>query len=235
MLKLTSDEDERRGAALMAWWAGEGAARVLAFDGEGLLLERAPRSRPLSRLSRNGRDDEAIRILCTVATRLHVPRRKGHPDLPTLAHWFRDLEAAAASRGGFLNQSLAAMRDLLSSERDVAILHGDLHHDNVLDFGPGRGWLAIDPKGLIGERAFDFATLFLNPDLADPSRPVATDPARFLQRLQLVAEAGNLDRRRLLEWILAWSGLSSIWSLDDPRAAGIAATIARFADMELNR
>jgi aminoglycoside/hydroxyurea antibiotic resistance kinase len=42
------------------------------------------------------------------------------------------------------------------------VLHGDLHHGNVLDFGL-RGWLAIDPKGLLGERGFDFANIFTNP------------------------------------------------------------------------
>jgi hypothetical protein len=52
-------------------------------------------------------------------------------------------------------------------------LHGDIHHDNILDFGR-RGWLAIDPKRLFGERGFDYANLFCNPDLSDPSHPVAT-------------------------------------------------------------
>lgn len=235
MLKLASDEDERRGATLMAWWAADGAAQVLASDGVALLMERAAGSQSLSEKSRDGQDDETIRILCAVASRLHAPRPKVRPDLPTLAHWFRDLEPAAVTHGGVLYLSVAALREVLSTEREITVLHGDLHHDNVLDFGPGRGWLAIDPKGLIGERGFDFATLFLNPDLADPSRPVATDHARFVQRLQRVAEVGNLDRRRLLKWVLAWSGLSSVWSTDDRQAARIAITIGRFADAELNR
>jgi streptomycin 6-kinase len=46
-------------------------------------------------------------------------------------------------------------------------LHGDLHHENVLDFGERR-WLAIDPHGLHGERFFDFANIFTNPDLMIP-------------------------------------------------------------------
>ena len=40
MLKIAVEEEEARGAALMAWWAGDGAAHVLARDGEALLLER---------------------------------------------------------------------------------------------------------------------------------------------------------------------------------------------------
>ena len=97
---------------------------------------------------------------------------------------------------------------MLATTRDV-VLHGDLHHDNVLDFGE-RGWLAIDPTYL-GERGFDFANIFTNPDLADPARPVATGPDRFARRLEVVAEAAELDRPRLLRWILAWTGLSAAW------------------------
>jgi len=61
---------------------------------------------------------------------------------------------------------------LLADQHDVGVLHGDIHHGNILDFGP-RGWLTIDPKGLIGERDFDYANLFCNPDLAHPAPSVA--------------------------------------------------------------
>lgn len=124
---------------------------------------------------------------------------------------------------------------LLADPRDRMVLHGDLHHDNVLDFGP-RGWCAIDPHGLIGERGFDFANIFTNPDLSDPSRPVATEPGRFARRLDVVAEAAELDRQRLLQWILAWTGLSSAWFLEDSDPlARIDLQIAELAAAELDR
>jgi streptomycin 6-kinase len=105
----------------------------------------------------------------------------------------------------------------------------------VLDFGE-RGWLAIDPKRLLGERGFDFANIFTNPDLADPAQPVATEPGRFAQRLDVVARAANLERQRLLLWILAWTGLSASWFLGDgdPLAA-IDLRIAELAADELDR
>nr|WP_249123342.1 MULTISPECIES: aminoglycoside phosphotransferase family protein [unclassified Bradyrhizobium] len=74
---------------------------------------------------------------------------------------------------------------MLAEPRDVVVLHGDLHHDNVLDFGE-RGWLAIDPRCLRGERGFDYANIFTNPDMADPSRPVTIRPEHFARRLAMV-------------------------------------------------
>src|SRR3546814_3749922 len=71
--------------------------------------------------------------------------------LVPLAHWFRALNPAAATHGGILARCAATARALLAESRGTGVLHGDIHHDNVLDFGP-RGWLAIDPKRLVGER-----------------------------------------------------------------------------------
>ncbi|MBR0641759.1 aminoglycoside phosphotransferase family protein [Plastoroseomonas hellenica] len=234
MLKLAADPDERLGGALMAWWDGEGAARVLARDGDALLLERAEGTASLAEMARTGRDDEACRILCAVAARLHQPRPQPLPELLPLGDWFRDLWPAAASRGGILARAAEAARFLLAEPREVVPLHGDLHHDNVLDFGP-RGWLAIDPKRLIGERGFDYANIFTNPDLADPSRPVSTVPGCFARRLAVVSEAARLERDRLLRWILAWTGLSAVWYLGDGDPAFVDLTVAELAAAELDR
>ncbi|MEU7656816.1 aminoglycoside phosphotransferase family protein, partial [Micromonospora taraxaci] len=104
-------------------------------------------------------------------------------------------------------------------QRDVCPLHGDLHHNNVLDFD-GRGWLAIDPHGLLGERSFDFANIFTNPDLDDPAWPVATLPERFEARLAIVTQETGIESSRVLKWIVAWTGLSAAWFLNDNDYAG---------------
>ena len=235
MLKLSHGADERLGGVLMEWWAGDGAARVLARDAAALLLERATGAASLADMARSGQDDEACRILCATAAKLHAPRARPLPELIPLKQWFEDLEPAATSHGGILKRSAEAARFLFDGPREVGVLHGDLHHGNVLDFGE-RGWLAIDPKRLLGERGFDFANIFTNPDLADPVQPVATEPGRFAQRLDVVARAANLERQRLLLWILAWTGLSASWFLGDgdPLAA-IDLRIAELAADELDR
>lgn len=235
MLKLSHEADERLGGVLMEWWGGDGAARVFARDGDALLMERATGPASLSDMARSGQDDAACRILCTAAARLHAPRSRPLPALTPLADWFRELWPAADRHGGILARSAQTARVLLAEPREVGVLHGDLHHDNVLDFG-ARGWLAIDPKHLFGEREFDFANIFTNPDLADPTQPVATQPGRFARRLDIVAEASGLERRRLLCWVLAWTGLSAAWFMGDgDPLAGIDLQIAALAAAELDR
>jgi streptomycin 6-kinase len=154
MLKIATQAEEKFGGVLMAWWDGHGAAHVLAMDGDAILLERAHGGRSLSEFARDGHDDEATRIICDVIEKLHTPRAKPLPELIPLLAWFRELEPTAASHSGVLARCAEAARFLLADARDVGVLHGDIHHHNILDFGK-RGWLAIDPKRLQGERGFD--------------------------------------------------------------------------------
>ena len=209
MLKVATAAEEQRGGRLMTWWDGDGAARVLEQEGDALVLERATGHRSLTAMARHGCDDDASRIICGVAARLHAPRGSHPPRLIPLAEWFRALESAARKYGGILCRSAATARQLLADRQDIIVLHGDIHHGNILDFGP-RGWLAIDPKGLIGERAFDFANVFCNPDAG-----IATAPGRLARQATVVADAADLDRNRLLRWILAYAGLSAAWFLGD--------------------
>jgi streptomycin 6-kinase len=209
MLKIAVLDEEKRGGLLMIWWEGQGAARVLMHDGDALLMERAQDGRSLADLSYSGRDDEASRIICAVLDQLHAPRNRPLPALVPLAQWFEALHRAADAHGGILRVAAATASNLLTTQREIAVLHGDMHHGNVLDFG-SRGWLAIDPKGLIGERYFDYANILCNPD-----EETATAPGRLARQASVIAKAAHLDRNRLLSWIVAWAGLSAAFLLDD--------------------
>jgi len=228
ILKIATHAEEKLGNRLMGWWDGNGAARVLEHDGDALLMERAVSATSLIDLARSGRDDEASRILCSVVTQLHAASTTPKPELIPLSKWFANLEPASAKHGGALTQAAAGARELLSAPKDVVVLHGDIHHGNVLDFGES-GWLAIDPKGLIGERGFDYANIFCNPDYE-----TATEPARFARRVEMVAREARLDRTRLLKWILAWSGLSAAWSIEDGDSPRLALTVAELATRQLS-
>ncbi len=226
MLKIALVPEEKGGGALMAWWEGDGAARVLAQSEDAVLLERATGSRSLTEMARSGRDDDACRILCEVVARLHAPRSSA-PEAVPLTVWFEELAPAAKLHGGIFSRCAETARELLAYPQDEGILHGDIHHENILDFGE-RGWLAIDPKRLWGERGFDYANLFCN-----PNGETATAPGRLARRTDVVAAAAGLDRRRLLKWVLAWAGLSAVWMIEDKEAPDHALEIASQAAAEL--
>jgi streptomycin 6-kinase len=233
MLKIATEAEEARGNHLMAWWNGVGAATVLEHDDNAVLLERAVGTRSLVRMAESGGDcdDEATRILCLVGTHLHAfgvsaggasaggarvsPVVEPPSDLIGLEHWFRDLFTHAAAVGGVHARAAVIAGELLADQREIRVLHGDLHHGNVLDFGAERhprtdGWLAIDPKYLIGDRAFDFTNILCNPTAA-----VAQQPGRFARQLDVIAETAGLERERLLRWSVAWCALSSSWPSND--------------------
>jgi streptomycin 6-kinase len=228
MLKLSHAPEEIAGGALMQWWAGDGAARVLAREGEALLLERAMGPRSLAEMARGGDDDEACRILCAAGARLHAPRAAAPPaSLAPLEPWFRQLWPTAQAHGGLYARSAAAARALLAAPQPPRVLHGDLHHGNVLDFGP-RGWLAIDPKGLFGDRGYDHANMICNPDVE-----TATAPGALGRRVLTVSAAADLEPRRLLTWVLAYCGLSASWTLGDGDDPWRALAIGEIAAAEL--
>lgn len=227
MLKISQALEEQAGNLLMAWWDGEGAAPVLAHDGEALLMERANGSVSLGHMVSCGQDDEATRIICAVVRRLHIPRTKPLPALVPLVKRFEALWSAAATHRGVYEQSAETARQLFRCPREVTVLHGDIHHGNVLDFGP-KGWLAIDPKGLYGERGFDYANIFCNPDIKS-----ALAPGCFERRIGVVAQASEIDRRRLLQWVLAWTGLSAAWMLEDDIDPNVPLEVAKLAALAL--
>jgi streptomycin 6-kinase len=220
VLKVARIPDEQSGYRLMAWWDGQGAAKVFASSAGALLMERAAGTSDLAKMAWSGQDEEACRILCDTAARLHAPRLGLLPELHPLEVWFQPLFQLAPQHAA-LAPAADIARQLLGAPNAVGPLHGDLHHENVLDFGE-RGWLAIDPHGLLGETTFDYANIFTNPDLSDPSRPLATLPGRLEARLEVVISATGIEPQRLLRWIVAWTGLSAAWFIDDGDDKGAA-------------
>lgn len=87
-----------------------------------------------------------------------------------------------------------------------------------------RGWLAIDPKGLIGERTYDYANLFCNPNYA-----WASQTNRMAHQIEVVTQHTDIEPSRLLQWIVAYTGLSAAWYLESKNQQEATAVL------ELNR
>jgi len=199
-------------------FAGGGAARLVYGDAQSgvLLLERLLPGRRLTDLMD---DEEATRIAAGVMHQLWKPPPAEH-NFPTAARWAAGMERLRAEFDGgcgpfpvaLVERAEALFAELLPSSADPVLLHGDLHHENIL-YDHQRGWLAIDPQGVIGEPAFEPGALLYNPL---PHIAAWPDLPRLLcRRLDLLTEVLNLDRQRLHGWGLARAVLSAWWDYED--------------------
>lgn len=210
VLKVTDPgSDEARQGEILAAFQGRGAVWVHAHEPGAVLMERALPGSPLTDVVVEGRDDEATAILA---------RTLGSMDPGPAPAWVRTADSLAVD----LDQSPQVPHDLLARAREmhaalcasqtrVRLLHGDLHHDNLL-FDRRRGWLAIDPKGILGEPEFEAGAFLRNP-WARPD--LFRDPARIRARLACLGQALPLDLARVRSWAFVQAVLAAIWGIED--------------------
>lgn len=224
-------EDELRGAHLLEWREGEGLVKLLGLDGRQMLLEFAGEALLVNELDRRG-DAAATEIAAEVMGRLHSPsERPPPPELQPLEGRFRDLFARAkidrdsGARSLYVDAACIAER-LLANPREVRPLHGDLHHENIV-CGP-RGWLAIDPKGVVGDPGFDAANLFYNPLGREA---LCLDTERIAAMAHVLGRRLKQDIGAILDHAFAYGCLSAAWhwgdrnTRDENRELAIAAAI----------
>lgn len=207
VLKLTppGDVEAAREAAALAAFGGEAAAAVLEHDAErgALLLERIEPGTQLVELA--ARDDDAA-TLAAAGVMLRL-RRAPVPGFPDAAEWGRALGEPSELPAPLLARARDEQAELCASAAAPALLHGDLHHFNVLR--AGNGWKAIDPKGVIGEPAYETGALLRNPLGASLTRPLLE------RRIALLSEALELDRTRIHAWARVQAVLAAAWAAQD--------------------
>jgi streptomycin 6-kinase len=215
MLKVPADLDEAaHEIAALRLWHGRAAVHVLeaAPDLGGLLLERIEPGTLLSEIEQD--DDAAVRVAANLLQQLWIPLPADH-GLRTLESWCAAYErnrAAIMCGAPGLPRNLferadACRRELLDSSPHSVVLHGDLHHFNILRADRAR-WLAIDPKGLAGDPCFDVCQYLLNPTF-----PMPADVNR--RRLDVFCAELDLDRARTKQWALVHAVLNACWAFED--------------------
>jgi streptomycin 6-kinase len=215
VLKLLapSETEEQRGALSLRYFDGHGAVRLLRHDEDAQLMEYAAGDQ-LFTLVERGEDERATRIIAQVITQLHsVPQDASHSGLVPLDRWFGALfaKAAADTQGGVESiyvRGAALAERLLADQRDVRALHGDIQHYNIRQ--SARGWLAFDPKGLVGERTYDCANTLCNPVMPE----LVHNERRLLTNAAILADLLSLDRSRVLAFTYAYACLNASWWLE---------------------
>lgn len=212
---------------------GDGMVRLLAEDvaGATMLLQRAV---PGEMLIDHPDDEAATRIAAGVMAASWRAAPDDHP-FPTVADWGRGFERMRVRFDGGMGPLPAELTDraersfaeLVASSAAPIVLHGDLHHYNILR--NADGWLAIDPKGIVGEPAYEIGALMRNrlPPMGD--EPAALEV--LIRRLRIVAEVTGLDAERMRRWTVAQALLSAWWTIEDGGDIAFAEDVIRTAEI----
>jgi streptomycin 6-kinase len=199
-------------------YGGNGAVFLLeASPEEGLLLlERLQPGVPVLQL-----DDD--RKATSIA--IQVMRQLWKPALPEnhfrcIADWAMGFQRLYGTfdggTGPFPAQMVARAenlyQELIASSQPGVVLHGDLHHWNILS-AQRQPWLAIDPKGILGEPAYEVGAWLRNPF---PFLNNFTDAQKITdRRLHQFSDELGFDRNRVRDWAFAQAVLSAWWGYED--------------------
>lgn len=190
---------------------GRGMVRLLEASSDALLLEWLD-GQSLGDLARAGQDDEAMRILAQCARCLANIADAPPMGLTPLSTYFRSLATFDTAPLPSLQSQLMRgaqqlLTDLLQSQPRAIALHGDLHHENLRL--SKRGWVAFDPKALIGDPHYEPANAFRHPAGCET---LIIQPARVARMADIFSTTLGLDRERVLQWAAVKCALSSAWA-----------------------
>lgn len=226
-----TDGEEWRSGEVLAAFDGNGLVTTLEFDAGVVLLERLTPGNNLSTLSIEGRDDDATEIIADVIGRMSCvrPALQGIASARDLLPGFQKYRHTDGSLMPIemVDRAERVFADLCDSQTDVRLLHGDLHHYNVL-FDSRRGWVAIDPSAVQAEIEFEVGASLRNPYDAPE---LLGRPETVLRRLEIYRKALGLDADRALRWAFSASVLAALWPTEegvwgDPRVPFISAATA---------
>jgi streptomycin 6-kinase len=193
ILKVGLDGDglKREAAALKAF-SGFGAIKVLGQSDGLLLLERA-----VPGISLKSSPKEALPIACAVMKKLHqAPIPKGFP-FPCMKDWLAILDQEWDIPVPYLAKARKLRDHLLATSVESILLHGDLHHDNILH--NGSEWVVIDPKGVIGSPLNEIWAFIMDRE----------------KDTEYVAEFFNFEVSCVRQWYFVHLILASLWNIED--------------------
>ena len=193
---------------------GRAVNRLLRFDENlfAFLLEKLSPGENLKTVCA-GNDEKAVEIAIEVMRAFWQKPPENH-DFPTLESWFEGLKIAEKTQFDFEYTAKARrfFEELNSSPEAIMLLHGDFHHENILS-AEREPFLAIDPKGIVGHKAYDICAFLLNHANWLKAKP---DWRRKLtDAVEQFGEALEIEPRDLRRWVFAHSVLSAWWTFEE--------------------
>jgi streptomycin 6-kinase len=207
-------EDARRDGAILRAFNGAAVVRLCEVAGHAVVMERLQPGHSLTGLIRQGRDEEATGIVADVIRRMSPGEAPpGTPTVLDLGSAFAAYRSSGDAQIGrtLVDEAENMYLELCDSQCDVRLLHGDLHQGNIL-FDAVRGWVAIDPTGVVGEVAYEAGASLRNPG---EHREIVASARAGRRRLQILEDALGMDSARMIRWAYAQAVLAAIWIVQD--------------------
>jgi streptomycin 6-kinase len=212
VIRQENGEEWRCGEVLSAL-GGNGIVQPIAHAPGAVLLPRFDPGYDLVAMCLEGRDDEATSIIASIIHRMPVVRPHAVRGAGSVDRLHADFAKYRLAGEGiipmhFVDAAEELFAALCATQRDVRLLHGDLHHYNVL-FDSAAGWVAIDPWGVMGEIEFEVGASLRNPVV-----DAVKSPRLLERRLRIYEDRLHIDASRAVKWAFATTVLGILWPFD---------------------
>lgn len=177
-----------------------------------ILLERLIPGYSLKTLVEQGHDDTATRVICKIIRDFQLQQETPYQFkhirdfTPSLIKFNNAIQNKLTQKAVSLYQELTA-----DSSKDI-VLHGDLHHDNIL--ASDQSWSVIDPHGYLGNPLFEIGAMLFNPG-GDALPCDRTIEQLIDHRLRIIFEELPFDRNEIIAWTFCRTVLSAAWTFED--------------------
>lgn len=208
-VKVITDEKKA-----LEYFAGNASIKLIDYNGQynALLLQQAIPGVSLKALYPANIELAMDYYVAAMQKLLSKLLLKKH-NFRHIRDWLQALDRIKSGElpQNLLTKAIQLKNTLLASPTKEILLHGDLHHDNILQ--DQDTWLAIDPKGIIGEPEFEIAAFdFIHSaELTDNNQIKQL----FLSRIATIATKANLDAERIKKWVFVRSMLGAAWVVED--------------------
>ena len=176
-----------------------------------ILMEQLKPGQSLKSLVKEGKDDDATRIICRTIKNIqsHQIESFAFKHLSEMAYGFDLLIGHIDER--LISKAKTLFHEHTNDRKNDVVLHGDLHHDNILS--SGDDWKAIDPHGYVGDPVFEVGPMIYNP--LDGSFPKDKSLSEIVKRrIAILQEELPFDPQRIKDWTFCMALLSAAWTIE---------------------
>ena len=205
----------KREAEALRCFDGQGVVKLLASDDSVILMEQLSSGYTLKTLF-PGQDERATDSVCGLIKTIHAAPIPDQHSFQSVSELCARLDAQHNLPTEIVDKARLLRDDLLFTTPTHVLLHGDLHHENILQ--KEGEWVAIDPKGFVGDPAFELAAYLSNPmpELIGQANPYRV----MLDRARRAASLLDMPLDRIMGWHTVKSVLCWLWAVDDGVDAG---------------